>query len=125
MARIHVVKRARKPQGNCMKCGTEIKVGDGYKWTAPRASKASRGWRKKICLRCEFRPSDTMSSPNLGAIADATQDFENALASAETIEDMTAAAEALAEAIRDVGSNYEESADNMESGFGHSTYMSD
>jgi hypothetical protein len=66
-----------------------------------------------------------MSSPNLGAIADAQEDFYSATGQAESVEDLRSAAEALAEAIREVGEAYTESADNMESGFGQSTYVSD
>jgi hypothetical protein len=125
MARIHHVKSARKPQGNCSKCGKAIEVGDAYKWTAPRASKASRGWKKKACSTCSFRTSDTMSSPHLGALADAQEDFDTAVGQASSVEDLQSAAETLAESIRQVGEGYTESADNMESGFGTSTYISD
>ncbi len=129
MARVTTVKKAQKDQGNCEKCGTPIKVGDGYKWCAPRAHRAARGFKRRRCLACPtWQPSEMTSSPGLSALYSATEDAYDRLAKWEASDGIEALEEILtncAEGIREAAQVYEESAANMVDGFGHETVMSE
>jgi hypothetical protein len=134
MARTHVVKKAQKDQGRCMSpdCtheSREITVGMSYKHFSIRAYKGGRGTKKVYHVNCFVPASHRTTSAQLGMIYDAQEGAEKALASlapeeadASTFESIAADA---AQGIREAGEMYVESADNMESGFGTSTYISD
>jgi hypothetical protein len=129
MARTHIVKKAQKDQGYCMSptCSHEdkaIKVGDSYKHFTLRF-----GGKKVYHTDCNVPGSHTTASAQLGTIYDAQETASQALGSINA-EDANAdwfmeVAQAAADAIREAGEMYSESADNMESGFGTSTSISD
>lgn len=128
MARVTVVKAARKPQGRCEKCGTELGVGSSYKWCAPRAGKFTKGFKRKRCLNCpHWRPSETTSSSARSSVYAAQEAAEDALRvwGREDVGDLQAILSDAAEGVREGAQAYEESAQNMEDGFGHATSMSE
>lgn len=134
MARTHYVKKAQKDQGLCMSptCkheSREIKAGESYKHFSIRAYKGGRGTKKVYHSDCTVPRSHTTTSAQLGTIYDAQDDASKALGflvadetSADTLREI---AEGAAQGIREAGEMYGESADNMESGFGTSTYVSE
>ena len=134
MARTHIVKKAQKDQGRCQSptCShesREIKIGDSYKHFSIRAYKGGRGTKKVYHVDCHVPQSHRTTSAQLGMIYDA-QEAAQAELSSIAAEDANAdwfmqVAEAAAQGIREAGEMYVESADNMESGFGTSTYISD
>jgi uncharacterized protein YoaH (UPF0181 family) len=121
MARITYVKSARKDQGTCQKCGKPISAGDPYKWVAIRPTpRSSRKYKR--CASCpNWKPSE-LSSSKLAAIYAVQEDFEEY--NFETFEDIQSFMESAGDAIRDVAEEYRESAQNIEDGFGHETYVS-
>lgn len=128
MARTTYVKAAQKPQGPCEKCQKEIAKGDPYKWVKPRAYRGATGWKRKRCMDCPaWKASELTSSDKLATIyagqeaaADALSDWDH-----EDAEALRSILSDYAEALREAGQGYVESADNIESGFGTSTSMSD
>lgn len=128
MARVTYVKAAkgRKDGRNrrCIKCGTEIRPGDSYKWFATRIGRFSQ--RKDFCVSCLIRPSDQTTSPHLQTIYVAQESAQDALdqSGATALADIAEIVRGYAEGVREAGQGYEESADNMEDGFGHETEMS-
>lgn len=127
MARVTYVKKARpsKSARRCTKCHTEIKVGDPYKWFANRIGRMSM--RKNFCVNCQIRQSDQTTSANLQTLYSAIEAAEDALGEAGELT-ADAAAQILvncAEGVREAADMYEDSADNMEEGFGHETYLSE
>lgn len=134
MARTTYVKATRKDQGSCFstQCkhpGEPIKKGDSYKWFSIRAYRGGRGMRKQYHADCTVPRSHTTTSNQLGTIydaQDAADDALNALDQMEAVvEDFQQIAEECAAGIREAGEMYSEGSDNIESGFGHSTYVSD
>jgi hypothetical protein len=124
MARVTHVKSARKAQGHCVKCGREIKQGDSYKWLANRIGRSSI--KKKFCEFCQIRQSDRTTSGNLQTLYGAVEAAEDQLAEEGlTLSDIAQALRDAAEGARETASMYEESAQNIEDGFGHSTYQSE
>lgn len=131
MARTTYVKKARKDQGLCMSpnCraeSREIKAGDPYKWFSIRSHRAGRGQRKQYHPQCPVPRSHTTTSAQLGTIYDAVEAAESEMASLDSYEigDLEVIGQAAAEGIREAGEMYGEGADNIESGFGHETYVS-
>lgn len=113
------------PNRKCDKCGKEIKPGDPYKWTKPKSGPYGGSMRVRCAACPTWRPSETTSSPALGTLYAAQEAFDDALANVESVDDIRSALEELAEGVREAGQVYEESADNMEQGFGHETSLSE
>lgn len=116
-----------KPMPKCGKCGTTIEVGQPYKWVKTKSGPYG-GAKKFRCAACpSWRPSELTGSAALGTLYAAQESAEDDLTAWEPDEG-TDALEAilttLAEGIREAAQVYEESADNMEEGFGHETYQS-
>ena len=128
MARVTYVKKAQgRKDGRlrrCVKCGTEIKPGDSYKWTALRIGRMSQ--RKDFCANCRIRPSDQTTSPHLQTIYSAQESAQDALDQGGELAlvDIAEIVRGYAEGVREASESYGESADNMEDGFGHETEMS-
>lgn len=122
MARVNYVKKSRKAQPNCGKCGAELPVGSAYKWVQPRY----QGIRTR-CMSCpSWRPSELTSSSQLSTIYGAQEAWDNDLGQGfASLEDAASSLRSAAEEIRSAGEAYEESASNMEDGFGHETMMSE
>lgn len=134
MARTTYVEKARKAPGSCMSptCShaeRTIAVGESYKHFSIRSHKGARGFKKVYHRDCSVPRSHTTTSSQLGTIYDAQDSGEQAIAALEADpenpESLREIASQVAEGIREAGEMYGESSDNIESGFGHSTYVSD
>lgn len=107
MPRVNTVKRARKAQGTCGRCGTEIKAGDAYVWI-----KFRHGGKRTRCAdpKCRFRASDLTQS-KMASVYAAQESIEDNLGDCETIEDVKNLCEEVTTTIREVGEEYQASAD--------------
>lgn len=129
MARVTYVKKAQgRKDGrarHCTRCRKEIKPGDPYRWFATRIGRMSQ--RKDFCATCPIRPSDQTTSPHLQTIYLAQEAAQDALGNLDgaTLGDIAEIVRDYAAGVREAGEGYTESADNMESGFGHETQMSE
>lgn len=95
----------------------EVRVlGDGYRWI-----KFNRGPKKIRCMKpeCAFRASDMTTSDKLSRVYAAQETAQDVVDSwdGEDIETLREALQTAAEEIREVASEYNESADNMEQAF--------
>lgn len=120
MARTTTVKAARKPQGNCGRCGKEIRKGDSYVHASP-------GFRSRKLVRCtdfdcRFRQSDLTTS-KLSAIYAAQEGAEDDIAALDadstdkgTLEQIL---EAVADAADEVAQEYRDASDAWADGQGH------
>jgi hypothetical protein len=122
--KVTVVKAARKSPGKCSKCGDVIKEGQTYRHWAFRF-----GGKRVRCAKSECYPkqSDLTSNEQLSALYAANEGAEEDLADwkSDEIGDLEAIRDNLASQVEEVASGYREKADNIESGFGHSTSVSD
>jgi len=122
MPRINSVKKARKAQGKCGHCGKDIVVGDAYIWIKPRY-----GGKRIRCTaaKCRFRASDLTGSDKLSRVYSAQENVEDFVNDWDGDEgDVSALRDALEEAaeeIREVGQEYQESADNIRDSFSESS----
>lgn len=116
-----------KPNYRCEKCGGEIKVGHPYKHVSPRSGPF--GGRKRVrCQQCpSWRPSELTGSEALRTLYAAQEAAEDALNNwdRDDPEGLKEILTALADGVREAGEIYNESADNMEDGFGHETSISE
>ena len=120
MPRVHHVKKSRKAQGACGKCGDLLPAGSAYRWW-----KFRYGGKRKRCTKpgCAPRGSDLTQSAHLSGMYAAQEEIEDAAGGSQ--DDIAAALNSAAEQAREVSDNYRESAENIESGFGHRTYQCD
>lgn len=125
MARITHVKAARKTKGQrrCWRCNKDINEGDSYSWVALRVGRMST--RKNFCTEHPPRASDMTTSDKLARLYEAQESVEDALDGDFTRDDVAQALRDAGEAAQEVAQEYEESADNIEEGFGHETQMSE
>lgn len=115
------------PNRSCGKCGQEIKVGDPYKWVKPKSGPYG-GTMRVRCIKCpSWRPSELTGSAALSALYGAQEAAEDEISNwdREDISGLESLLEDLASGIREAAEVYEESAQNMEDGFGHETYLSE
>lgn len=115
------------PNLKCGKCSKEIKPGDPYKWVKPKSGPYG-GTKRVRCATCPtWRPSELTSSGALSTLYAAQEEAEDALNQwdREDRSELESILETLAEGVREAGNVYRESAENMESGFGHATSTSD
>ena len=115
MARVTLVKKARKDQGSC-KCGTKIKTGDEYRWWQFRF-----GPRNVRCMKpeCAPRGSDLTQSEFLSqlsniedSVSEALSDFNNGSQPG----DLASALSTAADELRTLGEECQEKKDNMPEG---------
>jgi gas vesicle protein len=113
MPRVNAVKKARKPQGKCGRCGTEINVGDAYLWI-----KLRYGGKRIRCtdFACRFRPSDLTGGKMSGVYA-AQENAEDSIGDMDSVEDIKNLAEETADSIQEVADEYQESADAISEHF--------
>lgn len=80
--RITSVRKSRKHQGNCGRCGDELPVGSSYRWI-----KFRRGPKRKRCTKyaCRFRQSDMVISDKKADIFLAQENAEDAIGEVRTI----------------------------------------
>ena len=112
------------PPPRCDHCGNPIEVGTPYKWIAPRSGPygGTKRYRHESCPTWQvWEYSNSLSA----LIAAAQHDAQEALASANDQGDFESVASDFAAAIQDLADQKNESADNIESGFGHETYVSE
>lgn len=119
----------------CEACGNPIEIGMSYKWVAPRAHRGATGHKRNRHVNCPaWKQSELTSSQHLATIYAAQEGAEDALASVtiDTVEDAEGVLETLreiagdfADQVREASQSYEESAQNIEDGFGHETYQSE
>jgi hypothetical protein len=113
-----------KPNLTCGKCGNEIEVGQPYKWV--KIKSGPYGGRTMVrCATCPTWRQSELTTSNMSGIYAAQERLDDELQSVEDYDGLVDLASSLADEIRDVANLYNESADNMEEGFGHSTYQSD
>ncbi len=102
----------------------DILVGTPYKHMSPKSG--PYGGRKLTRHEtCPTWHSWEYSSSTSARLEEVSFNFEEAISEAADPEEVTSALSEAAEAIREIAGEKEEGADNMESGFGHSTFMSD
>jgi hypothetical protein len=129
------VKSARKQtRERCLRCNAPIEAGQAYVW-----AQAFRQQRRVVHQSCGgFQPWETEPNEKRAAIyhaqhdahvqldgldADAYIDAEGCNAEG-FVSDVQSVLDEFAEALNEVQSMYEESADNIEDGFGHETESS-
>lgn len=112
------------PNRKCGKCGIEIEVGQPYKHISPK----SGPYGGRTLYRCDSCPSWQVweYSSSLGArTAQISYEAWEQIDGAESVDDVQSILSATAEEIRGLAGEKRESAENIESGFGHPTEKSD
>lgn len=116
MARVTEVDHARKDQGTCGRCGTEIKKGDPYRHASP----GFRGPKLVRCMafECRFRPSDLTTSKmaDVYAAQEAAHDDLDRLLEEGAFtdpEDVRSVLEAVVDESSGVADEYREAAEAM------------
>jgi len=111
MARVNHVKKARKDQGKCGKCGDALPKGDAYIHWSP----GFRGRKRKRCTKpgCRPRPSELTANDRLSRCYAAQEEVEDTIAQwdREDVDELRSALETAAETIREVAEEYRESAE--------------
>ena len=115
--RVNHVKSARKTKKArvCGQCQHTVEPGEAYKYAEPRY-----GPTKIRCSGCHFRPSDLQDSDKMADLYLAQEGLEDDITAAcyaNDPADLPGALNTAAEAAREVGEAYGESADNIESAF--------
>lgn len=111
MPRVTTVASAQKPQGNCRRCGIEIKAGDKYYWFANLIGRTST--RKVFCSQHPPKDSDKTTSDKLSQLYAAREALEEAIVKASNGDEMAQACNDAAEQAREVAEAYRESVGNM------------
>lgn len=117
MARVHFVKKAGKSKFRrvCRICGHVIVEGESYyHWANRIGTYSSKG---QTCGQHRPRPSHLTTSDKLATLYAAVESAEDSLDEIGSEEDVQGILETLAEAAREVGEMYGESADNIEQSF--------
>lgn len=112
------------PPRKCDHCGEDIEIGTPYKWIAPRSGPygGTKRYRHESCPTWHVWEY----SSSLSAMIQAAQyDAQLSLSNAEDQNDLEQVRDDFAAAIRDLADQKTESADNIESGFGHETFQSE
>jgi hypothetical protein len=78
MAKINVVKAAKKPQGDCVRCHQPIKVDQSYEWV--RANRYARKYKKHASCP-PFLTSERISDMTLAELYDARDNATSAVES--------------------------------------------
>jgi hypothetical protein len=106
------------PMPKCSKCGTEIAVGQPYKYT--------EAYNRTI-IRCGPCPAPQpweYSSSLSALLAQIDHEASAEISEATDRDSLEAARDNAAQAVRDLAEQKEESAQNLEDGFGHETEQS-
>jgi len=116
MARVNVIQKARKAQGKCTKCGTEIKVGDPYRfWKFRFGAPIPR------CMKteCTPRPSDLTQSEFYIRLYEIQESLEVAMQDFNDngeLSDLSSSISSAADQVRELGEECQEKLDNMPEG---------
>lgn len=126
-------KGAKKPR-TCTHCHQPIEAGQKFYQWCPRATRSGSGYNRFRHVSCGTpRQSELFPFNKMAPLWDAQADAEGAitLVAVDEMRDFAAAVteikdavQSVADAAREIGGEYGESADNIESGFGHETYQS-
>jgi hypothetical protein len=115
MPRITTVKKARKAQGNCGRCGKAIEVGDSYRWW-----KFRYGGRSIRCLDvgCAPRASELTQS-KMSTVYAAQESLADFLAKWDgtDLDEVQQEVECCADEVEEVADEYQEAADNQREHF--------
>lgn len=109
MPQIYQVKKTRKDQGNCEKCGVAIKKGDPYRYWEFRF-----GGRHVRCMKpeCDPKPSDLTNSPFLSTLAS----IQETTFDADNLEDLESARDDVKGQLEELRDETQGSLDNMPEG---------
>lgn len=125
-------KGAKKAR-NCTRCHQPIEAGQKFYQWCPRATRSGSGYNRFRHVACGSpRQSELYPFNKLAPLWDAQADADGEITlvsvderdHASALEAIKATVQTVADAARSVGEEYGESADNIESGFGHETYQS-
>lgn len=105
------------PMPTCDHCREVIAVGAAYKWIEPSGQRVRN--RHESCPTWNVWEYSSSLSARIAQIVDG-----NTLGDFETLEEVQSFLADQAQAIRDLADEKRESADNIESGFGHETAQS-
>jgi hypothetical protein len=112
------VKRSRKAW-RCGRCGAKIEIGDAYRWY-----KINFGVKQTRCMGddCYFRSSEMTSSDKLSQLYGAQESAQENISDwdSEELEDLKSILEEAASEIRQVGEEYQASADAIHENFSES-----
>jgi hypothetical protein len=111
------------PPHDCGYCHKPIEVGTPYKWVKIKSGPYGGRTLRRHAGCPPWKQSELTTSKMAGIYA-AQEDFEASAGSCESAGDFSDLMSTFADAVREVASEYEESADNIEEGFGHETYVS-
>lgn len=111
------------PNYRCDRCGIEIEVGQPYKHVTPKSGPYG-GNKKTRCDSCPVWQVWELSNSTSARCAEIVYNFERAVHDAQSPDDFKSAQDDAASEIRDIATEKTDGADNIESGFGHETQMS-
>lgn len=113
-----------KPLLTCDHCHKPIEIGTPYKHISPKSGPYGGRTlnRHESCPTWQVWEYSSSLSARIAQIQDA---FSIDLSGVESPDDVTAALQAAAEAIRELAEEKRESASSIEDGFGHATYQSE
>lgn len=110
--KLEIVRKARKDQGRCGRCGKPLPAGSAYQYWYP----GFRSTQKIVrCMDCTPRPSERESSLASSLLA-AQESFEDNVDNLESVEDIEAAVQEVAEACQELATEYESALDGWENG---------
>lgn len=105
--RVHTIKKARnsKYKRVCRRCGREIKTGEKYFWFQFRN-------QSKTIFCCDHYPkcSEMTNSDKLQRLYSAQEEIEDQ----SSFDDLLSTLQSASETAEEVGSEYQESADNLD-----------
>ena len=112
--KLEIVKKARKDQGKCSRCGDALPAGSAYQYWYP-------GFRSNYkivrCMKAECfpRPSERETS-KASTILAAQEKFADNIGTLDSVEDIEAAVQEVADAVEEVREEYESALDSWENG---------
>lgn len=109
---------------SCERCRAVIEPGMPYKWIKPKSGPYG-GARRVRCTTCPDWRVWEYSASLSSRLAQISHEFWDAIASAESEDDVHDALNTTAEAVRDIATEKQDSAQNIEDGFGHATSQSE
>jgi hypothetical protein len=117
-------KNKPKPPETCTACHLPIKIGTPYKWIQPKSGPygGRRMSRHEACPSWQVWDYSNSLSAQLARVA---HDFWEAVDQAEGTDDVQSALDDAGASIEEIAGQKREGAENIESGFGHSTSQSE
>ena len=118
---------------DCGKCGKPIELGTSFYIVSLKTSPYSSHTMRRHVECGTFKPSELTGSPHRAAVYAAQEDFDATVVKIQSddggdpdamLQELKDAATAAAEAAQEAVDSLNESADNIEEGFGHETEQS-